>query len=258
MRSARRPATSAATAPVVRVLALAAALAWPGAANAQRERVGLALVLAVDVSDSVDDRRYALQMDGIARAFEDPQVQSAMLSGPHRAVLVTLVTWSSRATLTLPWTLLAGSGDIRRFAAEVRRAPRTERRFTCMSAALRTVADKVLPLMPVPADRVVVDVSGDGRDNCNPRAPVSLLRDELAAAEVTVNGLPILEGDEADALEDWYRDNVVGGPGAFLVPAHGFADFEHAIRRKLLNEISGTTPPGDARLAAGDWPEPPR
>ena len=241
------------------VLPLAAALAWPGAAEAQRERVDLALVLAVDVSDSVDEARYALQMDGIARAFEDPSIQSAMLSGPHRAMLVALVTWSSRATVALPWTLLTGSDDIRRFAADVRRAPRTEKRFTCMSAALRTIADKVLPLMPIPADRVVIDVSGDGRDNCNPRAPVDLLRDELAAADVTVNGLPILEGEEADALEAWYRDHVIGGPGGFLIPARGFADFERAIRRKFLNEISGTMPFKDAQLAAHDHPGwPPR
>ena len=101
---------------------MAASLAWPGAASAQRERVDLALVLAVDVSDSVDAERYALQMNGIARAFEDPQIQSAMLSGPRRAMLVALVTWSNRATVALPWTLLTGSDDIGRFAAEVRRA----------------------------------------------------------------------------------------------------------------------------------------
>lgn len=242
VRSAKRRLSAA--------LLLIAALAWPGAASAQRERVDLALVLAVDVSDSVDAERYALQMNGIARAFEDPLIQSAMLSGPHRAMLVTLVTWSNRATVALPWTLLTGSDDIGRFAAEVRRAPRTEKRFTCMSAALRTIADKVLPLMPMPADRVVVDVSGDGRDNCNPRAPVDLLRDELAAGEVTVNGLPILEGEEADALEAWYRDHVIGGPGSFLIPASGFADFERAIRRKFLNEISGTLPSQDTRLVA--------
>lgn len=242
MRSARRRAFAA--------LLLAALLAWPGAARPQRERVDLALVLAVDVSDSVDEVRYALQMDGVARAFEDPSIQAAMLSGPNGAMLVTLVTWSNRATVALPWTLLTSGDDVRRFAAEVRRAPRTEKRFTCMSAALRTIADKVLPQMPVPADRVVVDVSGDGRDNCNPRAPVELLRDELIAGDVTVNGLPILEGEEADVLADWYRDHVIGGPGAFLIPASGFADFERAIRRKFLNEISGTVPSGDGRLAA--------
>lgn len=227
------------------LLALAAA---PGPAGAQAERVDLALVLAVDVSDSIDAERYALQMGGIARAFEDPAVQAAMLSGPHRAMLVALVTWSTRAVVAVPWTLVTGPDDISRLAAEVRRAPRADKRFTCMSVALRTIADKLLPAMPMPAERVVIDVSGDGRDNCNPRAPVELLRDELTAADVTVNGLPILEGEEAGTLEDWYRDHVVGGPGGFLLPARGFADFERAIRRKFLTEISGA-PPGDARLA---------
>ena len=227
---------------------LLAFLAVPALAMAQAERVDLALVLAVDVSDSVDEERYTLQMGGIARAFEDPAVQAAMLSGPHRAMLVALVTWSTRAVIAVPWTLVTNADDIRRLASEVRRAPRADKRFTCMSAALRSIADRLLPAMPMPAERVVIDVSGDGRDNCNPRAPVDLLRDELAAADVTVNGLPILEGEEASSLEGWYRDHVIGGPGGFLLPARGFADFERAIRRKFLTEISGA-PPGDVRWA---------
>ncbi len=215
-----------------------AALAGP-AAQAADERVDLALVLAVDVSGSVDAGRYALQMNGIANAFEDRAAQ--IVGGPHGAMLVALVEWANKPTLSTPWTLLASREDVHRFAETVRRTPRAENGFTCMATALRSIADKLLTRLPIPADRRVVDVSGDGADNCN-QASVDSVRDDLVAADVTVNGLPILEGDEAGTLEDWYRSHVIGGVGAFLIPAHGSADFERAIRRKFEVEISRCAP----------------
>jgi len=221
--------------------ALAGLLALLVASNiayGRAERVDTALVLAVDVSGSVDAERYRLQMEGIARTFEDEGVQAAMLGGPHRAILVTLVEWSDRPAVVVPWTLITGADDAKAFAARVRRAPRADDQFTCMAVALRLIADKVLPFLPVPSDRVVVDVSGDGHDNCNPIVPVDAVRNELAAAGATINGLPILEGDEVLTLEAWYRAHVIGGPGAFLVPASGFADFARAMRSKFLIEIS--------------------
>jgi hypothetical protein len=120
-----------------------------------------------------------------------------------------------------------------------RAAPRHADDFTCMSRMLELVADKVLPLAPLQADRMVVDVSGDGRDNCNPRTAVASLRDSLVDVDVAVNGLPILEGAEASTIEQWYRDHVVGGPGSFVLPANGYQDFGRAIRRKFILEISG-------------------
>ncbi len=217
-------------------LGLLAMLAAP--AVAQPEQVDLALVLAVDVSESVDAARFTLQMDGIAAALESREVQASVLSGPHQSMLLALVQWSNRPALSLPWTLLTSGSDVRQFAARVRRVRRASNGFTCMSVALRSVADKLLTQLPVPAERLVVDVSGDGHDNCNSFETVDRVRDELAAAGVTVNGLPILEGDEAATLEDWYRDHVIGGPNAFLVPAASFADFERAIRRKFVTEMS--------------------
>ncbi|MBC7800744.1 MAG: DUF1194 domain-containing protein [Gemmatimonadaceae bacterium] len=220
-----------------RVLSILAVLASPVAA--QTERVDVALVLAVDVSESVDAARFALQMEGIAAAFEAPEVQASVLSGRHRSMLIALVQWSNRPTLSVPWTLLTSNEDVRRFAGQVRRLRRADKGFTCMAVALRSITDKLLTQVPVPADRVVVDVSGDGHDNCNPQETVDDIRDELAAADITINGLPILEGNEAGTLERWYRDHVIGGPNAFLVPAAGFVDFERAMRRKFVTEISG-------------------
>ncbi len=103
---------------------------------------------------------------------------------------------------------------------------------------MRSVADKLLTQLPVPADRIVVDVSGDGQENCNPQETTDQVRDEFASTGVTINGLPILEGDEAATLEAWYQDHVIGGPNAFLVPAESFDDFDRAIRRKFVTEIS--------------------
>jgi hypothetical protein len=217
---------------------LLALLLAGNAAYGRAERVDTALVLAVDVSGSVDAERYRLQMEGIARTFEDEGVQASMLGGPHRAIFVTLVEWSDRPAAVVPWTLITGADDAKAFAASVRRAPRADDQFTCMAVALRLIADKVLPFLPAPSDRIVIDVSGDGHDNCNPIVPVDAVRNELVAAGATINGLPILEGDEALTLEAWYRAHVIGGPGAFLVPASGFADFARAMRSKFLIEIS--------------------
>lgn len=106
-----------------------------------------------------------------------------------------------------------------------------------MATMLRSVADKVVTQIPAKATRVVIDVSGDGKD-CNSEAPVETIRDEIVGNGVTINGLPILEGDEATTLETWYREHVMGGVGSFVLPANGFADFGRAIRQKFVVEIS--------------------
>lgn len=226
---------------LVGFILLAAGALLPGPAGmAQRpaEMVDTALVLAVDVSESVTAERYALQMEGIAAAFRDRDVQDTILAGPHRSMYVTLVEWSNRPYSSIPWTLITSRADADAFADKVSQAVRAEQQFTCMSRALEVVAGKVLPFLPVAAERTIVDVSGDGRDNCNPMTPVDAVRDEIVAGGATINGLPILEGDEAETLEAWYRDHVIGGRDAFLVPARGFADFKRAMRRKFIVEIS--------------------
>ncbi len=230
-----------------RFAALLAALLLSGPAVAQREKVDLALVLAVDVSESIDSARFSLQMQGIAAAFESADVQASVLSGKHKSMLIAMVQWSNRPFLVLPWTLLTSADDIRAVAARIRRVRRADSGFTCMSVALRSISDKVLTQLPVPAEHLVVDVSGDGRDNCNPQETVDQVRDSMVADEITVNGLPILEGDEAETLEGWYRDHVIGGPGSFLLPASGFDDFERAMRRKFVVEISAATCGGCVR-----------
>ncbi len=224
-------------------VALAALASVIGPAAARDERADIALVLAVDVSGSVDGKRYVLQMEGIAAALETPEVEHAILGGAHQSMEVILVEWSTKSNVTIPWTLLSSPADIAQFAAKIRAAPRNGDQFTCMSVAMRQIADKLLAQMPVPADRVVIDVSGDGHDNCNPAKPVETVGAELAASGAIVNGLPILEGDEATTLEAWYTNHVIAGAGAFVLPAAGFNDIANAMRHKFVTEISSAEPP---------------
>jgi hypothetical protein len=231
------------------VLTLGASFGPEARAQGTVQAVDIALVLAVDVSGSINSGRFTLQMEGIAKAFEDPEVQRAILGGRNGAMLVTLVNWSNKPILAAPWTMIASEQDARAFADRVRHAPRTAADFTCLSTMMQTVDDKVLPQLPLSAERLVVDVSGDGRDNCNPATPVDAVRDSLVASGVTINGLPILEGKEADTIAGWYEDHVIGGATAFLEPAYGYEDFARAMRQKFITEISGLARPRPPSIA---------
>lgn len=220
-------------------------------AQEPQAEVDTALIVSVDVSNSVDEHRYKLQMEGIAKALEDPEVLKAIMSGPQGGILFSMVSWADKPRVSLPWQRIKSVEDAKAVAAKVRALPRQTGEFTCVSGMLRTISDKVVPQIPAKALRIVVDVSGDGRENCNPDQPPAVVRDELNALGVTVNGLPILEGDEGPVLEQWYRENVMGGPGSFILPANGFGDFGRAIRQKFMIEISGEPlPVKEARASA--------
>ncbi len=157
------------------------------------DEVDTALIVAIDVSNSVDENRYKLQMEGIAQALEDPGVIQAIVGGAKGGILFSLVTWSDQPTVNLPWTHIASEADAKAAAKKVRAMPRQGGEFTCMSRMMRVVSDKIVPQIPSKAAKVVLDVSGDGKDNCNSQEPIELVRDELVKYGVTVNGLPILE-----------------------------------------------------------------
>jgi len=235
-------------------------------AVAQDVQVDTALIVSVDVSNSVDGDRYKLQMEGIAKALEDPGVIDAIISGPNGGILFAMVTWADRPTLSLPWMKIASKADALAVAARVRKLPLAGGEFTCMTKMLRSANDKIVPQIPAKALRIVIDVSGDGPDNCNAEEPIESVRDELVANGVTINGLPILQGanaggadgatvpsandkDAAQALadpiglEEWFKTHVKGGTGSFVLPANGYGDFARAIRQKFVIEISGTAPP---------------
>jgi hypothetical protein len=221
-------------------------LSWGGGASPPRPaataEVDTALIVSIDVSNSVDEHRYKLQIEGIAAALEDPGVIEAILNGPQGGIIFSLVAWADRPKVALPWMRIASRADALAVAQAIRAMPRHDGEFTCLGQMLRFVSDKIVPQIPAKALRVIVDVSGDGRDNCNAAEPIGHVRDELVSSGVTINGLPILEGREAATLAPWYRDNVMGGPGAFVLPAEGFEDFGRAIRQKFVIEISGVVP----------------
>ncbi len=237
---------------------LGLALSMAGAAQPTQE-VDTALVFAVDVSNSVDEARYKLQMEGIAQALEDPRVMQAIAGGAKGGILFSMITWADQAKVNLPWTHITNAAEAKAAAVRVRALPRQGGEFTCMSRMMRFVSDKIVPQIPAKATKVVLDVSGDGRDNCNEQEPVEKVRDELVSYGATVNGLPILEGNEGEGegpggvptrsylpgednggtpLEEWYRDHVKGGPGSFVLPANGYSDFGRAIRQKFVLEVS--------------------
>lgn len=239
-------------------LATLCALFIAGHTGAGAEDVDTALIVAVDVSNSVDDQRYRLQMEGIAQALEDPDVIRAIIGGAKGGILFSMITWADRPTVNLPWTYISNADEARAVAKRVRALPRQGGEFTCMSRMMRFVSDKIVPQIPAKAAKVVLDISGDGRDNCNEEEPVDAVRDELVKYGVTVNGLPILESGAEEAvipgaaptqsylpeeqqnapLEEWFRDHVKGGPGSFVLPANGYADFGRAIRQKFVLEVS--------------------
>ncbi len=226
--------------------------------------VDTALVVSVDVSNSVDSDRYKLQMEGIAKALEDPGVIDAIVGGPNGGILFSMVTWSDRPSLTLPWVRISNKADALAVAQRVRKLPLQGGEFTCMTKMLRSANDKIVPQIPAKALRIVIDVSGDGPDNCNADEPIEKVRDELVSNGVTINGLPILEGANAGGaggppaaagspnaseavqmptgLEEWYKTHVQGGPSSFVLAANGYGDFARAIRQKFVIEISGVKP----------------
>lgn len=237
------------------------------------EEVDTALIVAIDVSNSVDEQRYKLQMEGIAQALEDPGVIQAIVGGAKGGILFSLVTWSDQPTINLPWAHIASEADAKSLARKVRALPRQGGEFTCMSRMMRVVSDKIVPQIPAKAAKVVLDISGDGQDNCNSAEPIQKVRDELVQYGVTVNGLPILaaEGPEVvtpgapstqsylpaqqktDPLETWFQENVKGGPGSFVLPAYGYADFGRAIRQKFVLEVSESAS-HVRRAFASRWP----
>lgn len=212
----------------MRLLAALALLPGPAAACA------LELVLALDVSGSINAREYALQIGGLADAFETETVAEAVatLDG---GMLVTLTQWSggSRQHHATAWHHVSDSASLAAFAGAVRGAPRAWRNFSTAIGEALFHAERVSLTAPARCERRVIDVSGDGVSNegRTPR-PVS---ERLAAAGYTINGL-VIRGAEPDPVRH-YETEVIAGPGAFVEIAADFEDYPRAILRKLLREI---------------------
>jgi Ca-activated chloride channel family protein len=196
---------------------------------------GLELVLAMDVSRSVVDSEYDLQMNGLAAAFRDPEVIEA-INWIQGGMMATVTQWSGPEAQIqpVPWTHLTDAASVAAFAAAIGRQKRAfVASYTAVGDALFH-ADGLSATNPLRCKRRVIDVSGDGASNRG--RPTRQMAEALAASGVIVNGLVIL-GAWPDPAE-FYLRNVVRGDGAFLETAANFADYANAIKRKLLRELT--------------------
>ncbi len=209
-----------------------------------RQQVDLALVLAADCSGSVSGDEYTLQQQGYADAFRQREIVKAIRSGINGAIAACYFQWSGYGlqTLIIPWTILRSDDTIATFARALQDAERRLNSGGTAPGGAMAFGRILLDDLPWQARRRVIDISGDGRTNTGP--PPDHDRAEAIARDITINGLPI-ENQEPD-LEEYYRQHVIGGLGAFLVPARDFDAFREAIRRKLVQEIAGL-PPGPIR-----------
>lgn len=221
-------------------VAVAIVLGVPFGASAASDRADVALVLAIDVSGSVDDNRFRLQREGIASALESEEVAAALLNGINHTIEIAVLEWAEEQRVLVPWTVLRGPEDLEALAVRVRNASRSWVRTMTDPGGGIAGAEHLFQEQPLLGLRQVIDVSGDGRQNAGEMATADA-RDAAVSLGITVNGLPIASGGEPD-IADWYRANVIGGPGAFLVVADSDDAFAAAFRKKLTLDISGLKP----------------
>lgn len=233
-------------------LIVALALLLTSILQARAEDVDLHLVLAMDVSRSIDDDEFQLQRRGYADAFRNPAVIRAIQSGPHGRIAVAFVEWagSEAQRLVIPWTVISDEESGTLIAERLTSEPRSFSGWTSISGAI-TFALELFRQSPHQSQRRTIDVSGDGVNNSG--RPANRARDEALNAGITINGLVIMNdrptggfgfGNQFQPpLDEFYRDNVVGGPGAFVIAIDDFSTFAYAIVNKLIREVS-SIPPG--------------
>jgi hypothetical protein len=233
----------------------------PGMA-AQRE-VDLELVLAVDISRSMDLEEAALVRQGFVRALRHPDVIAAIERGPLGRIAVTYAEWGTERyqRTRVDWTEVSGAASAAAFADAVERSSTILVEWTSISGAI-AFASQRFEDNGFQSQRQIIDISGDGPNNSGPY--VTLARDRAVAEGIVINGLPIIN-DRPNVygyppfpdLDLYYEDCVIGGPGAFMVVANGFKDFSRAILRKLVTEVAGRAAPRRLlRMAAAGFRPP--
>jgi hypothetical protein len=215
--------------------------------SANAVAVDVELVLAVDVSYSMDPEEQALQREGYIQAITSREFLSALREGANGRIALIYFEWANSGDqkIVVPWRVIDGPETADAFAADIARAPYRRSSRTSISGALQFA----LPLFDVSGYhgvRRVIDVSGDGANNNGD--PVTVARDDVLAHGITINGLPIMLkapstiGMDIEDLDVYYEDCVIGGPGSFVVPIKERAKFKEATRTKLLLEIAGRVP----------------
>ena len=237
---------------------LAAAALRPAAAFAE-EDVDLLLVLAADVSRSVDAAKFQLQREGYAAAISDPRVLETIRSGGIGRIGLTFLEWSGVGAqhVVIDWTTVGDTATAKDFGDRLLEAPRSFADRTSISGAIE-FAMNVLAQAPYRSNRRTIDISGDGTNNAG--RDVSELRDEAVAKGITINGLVILSENPMawnpdhtnppGGLDNYYRKNVTGGPGAFVMVAKDFNSFGEAIINKMIAEVAQAREPKPWRASA--------
>jgi len=227
------------------VLAFASALF--AASPARTEPVDLLLVLAADVSRSVDSQKFQLQREGYAAALADPRVIDAIQSGRRGRIGLLFLEWSGfgNQKVVIDWTVVDGPKAAQAFGDRLLESPRSFADRTSISGGIDAAVAQ-LARAPFEAQRRTIDVSGDGTNNAG--RDVGLARDEALAPGISINGLVILSDtplpwnpehtNPPGGLTKYYRDNVIGGPGSFALEAKDFNSFGEAIVKKMIAEIA--------------------
>jgi len=233
---------------MVAVIAAAIATLVPASVRAEGVPVDLELVLAVDVSWSVDPTEARLQRDGYIAALRHPRVAAAIAAGPYQRIAVAYIEWAGteHVMTIIDWRAIGSAAELDELAGQLANAPIVRARRTAPGAAIEAATAMLLGNGFV-GERMVIDVSGDGIANAGPQ--VAVARDRAVEAGIVINGLPIVTmaptrmyGGETVNLVNYYRECVIGGPGAFVVVADDFANFAEAILKKLILEIAAAPP----------------
>ncbi len=233
------------------MLALGVLVLSQTASAVAADQADLLLALSSDVSRSVDHPKFLLQREGYATAMSDSHVIDAIRSGPHQRIAVCFVEWSGFGAqkLVIDWTIIDGPASARKFGDQLLELPRSFADRTSISGGIEFAAAQ-LDRAPHEATRRTIDVSGDGTNNAG--RDVRLARDETVAKGIVINGLVILSDrpvpwnaehtNPPGGLEKYYQDNVIGGPGSFVLVAENFNSFGRAIIKKMIAEIAFVSP----------------
>jgi hypothetical protein len=231
--------------PSLRIVVALLALLLCSSAQAQDDglNVDLALVLSADASGSIDPAEFTLQREGIAGAITDPGVFAAIKGGRYGRIAVTLVEWGTPGApqQVVRWHIIGSEERAEDFAMDVRRASRANQSYNAIGDGM-ALGIALIQGCGCKPTRKVIDVSGDNPD-MRSNIPSTVARDQAVKAGITVNALAILNDNRVGPsgrpwLVEIYEQQVIGGPGAFVIPAQTCADFDRVLRQKLIQEIA--------------------
>lgn len=219
--------------------------------------VDVELILAVDVSYSMDLDELAIQREGYAQAIVSKEFLQALKNGPNGRIAITYFEWAASGDqkIIIPWRLIDGPESADAVSAEIMKTPVRRASRTSISGAIYFA----MPLFeqdPYRGLRRVIDISGDGPNNSG--GPVTVARDEAVSKGIIINGLPVMVKEpsystmDIENLDYYYEDCVIGGTGSFVIPIKSRDEFKEAIRTKLLMEVAGRTP---RRILVADTPK---